>query len=344
MNDIPVYYIFTAWYFRCSIYPYFVCSGRHSKRRKDCTTKAVLIDVVEKEIEKIYEAYQLPPEVRILLESCIQEIISTERAKYDAELDGLKGEKAKLENKRKKLLEAHYCDAIPLDLLKSEQQKIAKELASIEHEIKMHDTTFEQITENLKRALDIVENCGEAYKNASDTIEKLMNQAIFEKFYISNDVDMEFKVDAEFKPPFDQILEPVKDDIIRINRLAQDCSSKLSYYIDIAKDHIQKIFGCGLYTINNSTNMSTYSNGSNFFSHNSSSKVLLVELRGIEPLSESLFIQASSITVALLTFPPEIAEQQALPFSSFIKFSVTAKLRQRSFPYALMPGSLTTGN
>ena len=261
-----------------TIYPYFVCSGRHSKRRKDCTTKAVLIDVVEKEIEKIYEAYQLPPEVRILLESCIQEIISTERAKYDAELDGLKGEKAKLENKRKKLLEAHYCDAIPLDLLKSEQQKIAKELSSIEHEIKMHDTTFEQITENLKRALDIVENCGEAYKNASDTIKKLMNQAIFEKFYISNDADMEFKVDAEFRPPFDQILEPVKDDIIRINRLAQDCSSKLSYYIGIAKDHIQEIFGCGLYTINNSTNMSTSSNGPNFFSHNSSSKDFLVGL------------------------------------------------------------------
>ena len=117
-------------------------------------------------------------------------------------------------------------------------------------------------------------------------IKKLMNQAIFEKFYISNDADMEFKVDAEFRPPFDQILEPVKDDIIRINRLAQDCSSKLSYYIGIAKDHIQEIFGCGLYTINNSTNMSTYSNGSNFFSHNSSSKVLLVEMMGIEPMSE----------------------------------------------------------
>ena len=292
------------------------CSGRHSKRRKDCTTKAVLIDVVEKEIEKIYEAYQLPPEVRILLESCIQEIISTERAKYDAELDGLKGEKAKLENKRKKLLEAHYCDAIPLDLLKSEQQKIAKELASIEHEIKMHDTTFEQITENLKRALDIVENCGEAYKNASDTIKKLMNQAIFEKFYISNDADMEFKVDAEFKPPFDQILEPVKDDIIRINRLAQDCSSKLSYYIDIAKDHIQKIFGCGLYTINNSTNMSTYSNGSNFFSHNSSSKVLLVEMAGIEPASENRLPRLSTSVACVLSFPLSGAHRQAPEFSS----------------------------
>ena len=36
-----------------TIYPYFIYSGRHSKRRKDCTTKAVLINVIEKEIEKI---------------------------------------------------------------------------------------------------------------------------------------------------------------------------------------------------------------------------------------------------------------------------------------------------
>ena len=135
-----------------------------------------------------------------------------------------------------------------------------------------------------------------------------MNQAIFEKFYISNDADMEFKVEAEFKPPFDQILEPIKDDILRINRSAQDCSGKLSHYIGIAKGHIQKIFGCGLYTINNSTNMSTSSNGPNFFSHNSSSKVLLVELRGVEPRSEGISIQASPITVILWTFPPSDAE------------------------------------
>ena len=31
---------------------------------------------------------------------------------------------------------------------------------------------------------------------------------------------------------------------------------------------------------------------------------LLVELRGIEPLSESLFIAASPIAVIILTFPP----------------------------------------
>ena len=38
--------------------------------------------------------------------------------------------------------------------------------------------------------------------------------------------------------------------------------------------------------------------------HSFSSKVLLVDLAGIEPASESLSIQASPITVILLTFPP----------------------------------------
>lgn len=172
-----------------------------ASEKKDCKNRAILIDVVEKEIEKIYDAYQLPANMRTLLEGHLQTIIAEERKKYESELDGLKGQKSALENKRKKLLEAHYSDAIPLDLLKSEQQKIAKELAGIEHEIRMHNTTFEQITQNLNLALDVVEDCGQAYRNASDTVKKLMNQAIFEKFYISNGPEDEFDVKVTFKAP-----------------------------------------------------------------------------------------------------------------------------------------------
>lgn len=54
-------------------------------------------------------------------------------------------------------------------------------------------------------------------------------------------------------------------------------SAKVSKYIGIAKDHIRKIFGCGLYAVNNSTLYETSSNDSNFFEPKSSSKVLLVE-------------------------------------------------------------------
>lgn len=115
------------------VYPYFVCGGRHSKRVKDCEMKAVLINVVEKHIERIYDSHQLPSEIREPLEEYLLERIHEEKAKFNAEIDGLKKEKAKLEHKRKKLLEAHYSDAIPLDLMKSEQKTIAKELATIQH-------------------------------------------------------------------------------------------------------------------------------------------------------------------------------------------------------------------
>ena len=43
-----------------------------------------------------------------------------------------------------------------------------------------------------------------------------------------------------------------------------------------------------------------------------------MDLRGIEPLSESLSLAVSPITVADLTFPPQYAHRQAYCFSSFM--------------------------
>ena len=64
-----------------------------------------------------------------------------------------------------------------------------------------------------------------------------------------------------------------------------------------------------------------------------------MDLRGIEPLSESLSIQASPITVILLTFPPSGAGWQASDFSSFINSFFFSKLWRKSAPLSLMPGS-----
>lgn len=47
--------------------------------------------------------------------------------------------------------------------------------------------------------------------------KKLLNQAIFEKFLVSNGEDIGTKVDFEFKSPFAEILEPIKNEICKIN-------------------------------------------------------------------------------------------------------------------------------
>ena len=264
-----------------TVYPYFVCAGRHSKRVKDCDMKAILIDVVEQQIEKIYDSYSLPPEIREQLESSLQEVVAAEQKKYTTELDGLTREKEKLEHKRKKLLEAHYSDAIPLDLLRSEQQKITKDLAVIEHEINMHQTTFNQIISNLTLALDLVEDCGSTYRIAPDQIKRMLNQAIFERFLVNDDG----LVTAELAAPFDKILSPIRRDITKINAAKHEQSEKLSEYIRKAISHIQQLFGCGLSTLDNSTVMSTYCEPANIFLANSSNKDFLVGAKELESLT-----------------------------------------------------------
>ena len=46
--------------------------------------------------------------------------------------------------------------------------------------------------------------------------------------------------------------------------------------------------------------------------------MFFMDLAGIEPASESLFIEASPITVAVLTFPWMYAHRQAYNLSSFM--------------------------
>lgn len=179
-------------------YPYFVCAGRHSKREKTCRQKAVLIDVIEERVRQIYDRYSLPADIREYLEKWLQGHIEEERKKYDIELDGLRREKDKLERKRKKLLEAHYNDAIPLDLLKSEQQKIAKQLAAIESQVTAHESTFADILRHLSEALELMEDCGKMYRVADDHIRRMMNQVIFSKLWVGADGE----VTAEFAEPF----------------------------------------------------------------------------------------------------------------------------------------------
>ena len=51
-----------------------------------------------------------------------------------------------------------------------------------------------------------------------------------------------------------------------------------------------------------------------------------MEVRGIEPLSESPYSVVSTIIFFVLTFPPSNAQRQALDFSSFMVIHVGSKL------------------
>ena len=103
-----------------------------------------------------------------------------------------------------------------------------------------------------------------------------MNQAIFDKFYIISNDEVELDIEFSFRPPFYKLLEPIKDDIAQSNK--NKSSNRIGNALTIAKGHIQEFLECGLSDVDNPSNMSTYSNYGYFFRHKSLSEVLLVEL------------------------------------------------------------------
>ena len=214
-------------------------------------------------------------------------------------MDGLLCQK-----RTRKLLEAHYNDAIPLDLLKKEQAQITKELAVISNEIKQHDLTFEQISQNLSESLDLLDDCAFFYRNASDTMKRLMNQAIFEKIYISyHRGETTMDLEPEFKPPFNILLEPFQEELTKINRALRQTADTATRHIQTAKNRILNTFRYGLAACDEHTHIESCPTP-NFFTLESCNKALLDIASSCNSLCNSLSLlkfQAFACFFAFIT-------------------------------------------
>ena len=81
-------------------------------------------------------------------------------------------------------------------------------------------------------------------------------------FYTNLEVYTIIGTVSSFRPPFDKLLEPIKDDIAQINK--NKSSNRIGNALTIAKGHIQEFLECGLSDVDNPSNMSTYSNDGYF--------------------------------------------------------------------------------
>ncbi|TAM95191.1 MAG: recombinase family protein, partial [Rhizobiaceae bacterium] len=179
------------------IYPYFVCIGRHQKRT-ECRMKAVLIDRVEELVEQHYTTIQLPAEILDIVEHNLREDLTAHYEEARNQHSRLTRQRTRLLAEQKKLLKAHYADAIPLDLLKHEQDRIRKQLASIDERITGLDDHEALVEANLERALDLARDCQRAYFTAPPKIRRLLNQVFFTKLYIEDDDTIR----SDLAPPF----------------------------------------------------------------------------------------------------------------------------------------------
>ncbi len=153
------------------IYPYFVCAGRHEKRT-DCYFKATLISSVEDAIEDFYQQVVLPEDVRDDIEQIISEEMAAMSRHAEIERRDYQVQRQRLTAQRKKLLEAHYAGAIPLELLKEEQDRITNQPGSIQIKIEAAEDKMGEVALNMKKALDFASDCHRAYLAAPASVRR----------------------------------------------------------------------------------------------------------------------------------------------------------------------------
>ena len=174
------------------IYPYFVCARRC--RLHDCAFTAVLIDVVEDRMSDLYRAIELSAEDRTQIEHYLHDELAQIEGDKAKAIRSLTTRRTNIEDRRRRLLHAHYEGAVPLDLLKEEQAKLSTELSQIERQLTAYQADAAEVRQHLTQALDLLEDCHRLYQAAPNHLKKLLNQVFFQRVRVNPLVDDEGRV------------------------------------------------------------------------------------------------------------------------------------------------------
>jgi site-specific DNA recombinase len=91
---------------------------------------------------------------------------------------------------------------VPFDLLKSEQERLTREIDSAESRLAGVEGDFQRAESNLQRALTWIGDCLAVYQEASGPLRRQFNLAFFRRLLI----DDEYNVSGVLAEPFDMLL------------------------------------------------------------------------------------------------------------------------------------------
>ena len=201
------------------LYPYFICAKR--QRTHDCSFRAVLIDVVEERMVELYRTIQLSSQDRQLVEQYVREELHHLERDKDRTIRSLTTRRTNIEDKRRRLMHAHYEGAVPLELLKEEQAKLSTELNQIERQLTAYQADIAEVRQRLTQALDLLEDCHRLYMAAPPHLKKLLNQVFFERILVNPRVDDDGTIIMPGTSPSQSDSSNAADDVDQVSDRAE---------------------------------------------------------------------------------------------------------------------------
>lgn len=197
-------------------YEYFVCPN---KQRHQCSQPYHRVDFVEAAIERYYRHVELSKAQQERVRQAIKAHLDDMAATSEREMSRCNAELLALEEQERKLLQKFYEDRISENLYNEEQRRIAVERESAEAILSRLTVQFSDIEETLDLALGLVDDIQAAYLQASPTVRRLFNQAIFEWIKVSK----EEVSDAALAKPFRDLLSAdLVDDLAPVEEKTAD--------------------------------------------------------------------------------------------------------------------------
>lgn len=73
-------------------------------------------------------------------------------------------------------MQAHYARAVPLDLLKTEMNRLTRAMAAAERQVEVSGKHLAEVEDVLEQALAVAAECNLHYRQAPDFVRRQMNQ------------------------------------------------------------------------------------------------------------------------------------------------------------------------
>lgn len=216
-------------------YRYFRCFGRHN-RRNGCRAPHSRTDEVEAAVERHYEQFRwLTSHEQDSVRIAVQEYVATKLGAAEKEAERAARRLEALKQEQQHLLQLSFKGLVDDDVLSVEQARIKTERANVAKWSKTTNLGTQEIESALEEALELLSDPATAYRLATPTVRRMLNQALFEKLLI-DDGEVAQAVPTGWLSAMDELARPQKasvashfDDVLENDRDPLEGGRGLNY-------------------------------------------------------------------------------------------------------------------
>lgn len=184
-------------------YGYFYCLGRQ-RIKNGCQFRAVQAHLIEGAVVDHWSTVRRTDEQLAHIRADLIEYIDAMLPKRDAAREEAARRLGLITQHSQKLLEAHYADAISIEDLKREQDRLAIERSAVEQTLSQSTIGRDSLITILDRCLALLRDAKAQYEQASDHGRRELNSAVFERLYVHDDEI----IASDYQPEFARLTDP----------------------------------------------------------------------------------------------------------------------------------------